>query len=242
MGLKIFVDFDGTITRQDVGDSLFFRFGGEKCRELVNKCLGGEVSAVECFRGETEAMGRFNVADLDAFIDEQEIDETFRTFVGYCGAKGFPLMVLSDGFDYYIRRILRRHELPDVPFLSNVFSLVDRGENGTARARVSFPQHNEECTCCASCKRNMMLTTCAESDVICYIGEGYSDRCPVRYADIVFAKDALQFHCQRENISYYPYRSFDDILGRLRELTARPHLRHRRRAELNRRKAFSEEA
>ena len=200
------------------------------------------MSTVECFRGEAEAMGRFNVADVDAFIDEQEIDETFRAFVGYCGANGFPLMVLSDGFDYYIRRILRRHELPDVPFLSNVLSLVDRKENGTARARVSFPQHNEECTCCASCKRNMMLTTCAESDVICYIGEGSSDRCPVRYADIVFAKDALQVHCQRENISYYPYRSFDDILRRLRELTARPHLRHRRRAELNRRRAFSEEA
>ena len=38
--------------------------------------------------------------------------------------------------------------------------------------------------------------------MIVYVGDGYSDRCPVQYADIVFAKGDLQTYCQEQNISY----------------------------------------
>ncbi len=38
--LKIFVDFDGTITEQDIGDSIFTRFGdSEKVLPVIDDLL-----------------------------------------------------------------------------------------------------------------------------------------------------------------------------------------------------------
>jgi len=107
---------------------------------------------------------------------------------------------------------------------------------------LSFPYANAECDRCACCKRNIMLTQSAENDVLVYIGEGYSDRCPAGYADVVFAKDILQTYCQAENISYHPYLSFRDIRRALEQLLLRGHLRKAYRAEVRRREAFIREA
>ena len=86
-----------------------------------------------------------------------------------------------------------------------------------------------------------MLSMSGDDDVIVYIGEGYSDRCPARYADIVFAKDDLLKFCHRENISYLEYRTFADVQLRLESVLSlkRPDIfRKRRRAELARRAVF----
>lgn len=242
MALKLFVDFDGTITRRDVGEQLFRTFGGPVCEELVGRYLSGALGAPECFRGEVAAMGRIPVAAMDALIDRQEIDGTFHGLVGFCALQHIEIWILSDGLDYYIRRILTRHGLADVPFYANAFSLYDEKDDGSARAAIAFPYRDAECTRCACCKRNIMLTRAGEDDIICYAGEGFSDQCPARYADVVFAKDALQTYCREENISYYPYTSFDDVTVRLRVLATRPHLRPRRRAAMNRNAAFMRES
>ena len=85
----------------------------------------------------------------------------------------------------------------------------------------------------------------ADDDVIVFIGEGYSDRCPARYADIVFAKDELLSYCQQENISYFEYQSFSDITKRLQKMLDNKlrngriaGVRKRRQAELARRAVF----
>jgi 2-hydroxy-3-keto-5-methylthiopentenyl-1-phosphate phosphatase len=111
-------------------------------------------------------------------------------------------------------------------------------ENGFAKPSISFPYEDAECTRCACCKRNIMLTKSSDDDVIVYIGEGYSDRCPAQYADIVFAKDELQKFCQEKNISYFLYDSFDDILVRMSELLVKKRVKKRREAEMKRREAF----
>jgi 2-hydroxy-3-keto-5-methylthiopentenyl-1-phosphate phosphatase len=152
------------------------------------------------------------------------------------------LLIVSDGLDYYIRRILGRYNCPEVPFVSNVASLVRPGGDGRVEVSVTFPHSDAGCDRCACCKRNIMLTASAEEDIIGYVGEGYSDRCPVRYADIVFAKDVLQTYCQNENISYYPYETFDDVVARLRRLLERSRLRPRPRAAVARRAAFRHES
>lgn len=242
MALRVFVDFDGTITRRDVGNALFRTFGGEACDALVGQYREEAISARECFRGEAAAMGRFRVDALNAFIDAQEIDRTFSGLVDLCAAAAIDLRIISDGLDYYIRRILAANGLAAVPFFANTLALTDVREDGTARAAISFPYADAECERCACCKRNIMLTLGSDEDVLCLIGEGYSDRCPARYADIVFAKDALQTYCQQENISYFPYASFDDVTERLRILASRPRLRPRRRAAENRRSAFGRES
>ncbi|HUI64449.1 MAG TPA: MtnX-like HAD-IB family phosphatase [Bacteroidota bacterium] len=240
--LKVFADFDGTITRADVGDAFYRTFGGPICDELVEQYRREEISAIECFRREAASMGRVKIDALNALIDTQEIDPTFGTLAAWCGAQGIPLLILSDGLDYYIGRILAREGLQNVRFVSNRVRFFEEAPDGTARIGVDFPHADAECDRCACCKRNIMLNEASESDVIAYVGEGYSDRCPARYADIVFAKDELQTYCQKENISYYPYASFAEVTDRLAALMSRPPLHLRSRAAAERRAAFIRES
>ncbi len=240
--LRLFVDFDGTITRQDVGNAFFRSCGGAACDDLVGRFRAGEISARECFTREAEAMGRVAPDALGDLVDAQEIDASFGNLVAFCAGRDVALLVVSDGLDWYIRRILARHGFPDVPFVSNTASFVRAGDDGRAEIAVGFPHSDAACDRCACCKRNIMLTTAAEGDIIAYAGEGFSDRCPVRYADIVFAKDVLQTYCQNENISYTPYASFDDIVERLTRIMDGGRLRHRARAALERRAAFRHES
>jgi 2-hydroxy-3-keto-5-methylthiopentenyl-1-phosphate phosphatase len=242
MSLRLFVDFDGTITREDVGNLFFRTFGGTACDELVRRFRAGEITARECFLGEAGAMGRVSPDALGRLIDAQEIDHSFRDLAAFCRERGVELLIVSDGLDYYIRRILLRNGCGEVPFVSNVAALVRPGPDGCVEVSVAFPHSDAACDRCACCKRNIMLTSSAEEDIIAYVGEGFSDRCPVRYADIVFAKDVLQTYCRDENISYYPYASFHDVVARLRRLLDRPRLRPRPRAALERRAAFRHES
>ena len=240
--LKLFVDFDGTITRGDVGNMFFRAFGGDACDSLVRRFRAGEISARECFLGEAESMGRVAPDALEQFVAGQEIDPSFPSLVAFCRERGVDILIVSDGLDFYIRRILAANGCAGVPFVANRASLVRPGADGCAGIELAFPHPDAVCERCACCKRNIMLNGSVDGDILAYVGEGFSDRCPVRYADIVFAKDVLQTYCQNENITYYPYISFDDVVSRRRLLLDRGRLRPRARAAAERRAAFRHES
>ena len=40
--IRVFIDFDGTVSRQDVGDAMFERFGGVSSTEAVREYRGGK--------------------------------------------------------------------------------------------------------------------------------------------------------------------------------------------------------
>jgi 2-hydroxy-3-keto-5-methylthiopentenyl-1-phosphate phosphatase len=242
MAVKIFVDFDGTITTRDVGNTLFREFGGAACDVFIADYHEEKISAQELFRREAAAAGSILPADLHALLDRQTIDPGFKDFVAFCRQRQIEFYIVSDGLDYYIDRVLRAHEIQDLSFVANALSLAPTGVDGRTSLSLDFPHGDTVCDRCACCKRNFMLTHAGDDDIIVFIGEGYSDRCPAQYADIVFAKDKLQTFCQRENISYYLYASFHDVTDRLSELLARRQLRKRRRAELKRKEAFALES
>ena len=239
--IRVFIDFDGTITRKDVGDAMFERFGGKRCTELIQQYREEKISAIECFQLECKACGEVDLIEFNAFLDRQEIDGSFADFVKFCRSRGMECVIVSDGLDYYIKRILMNNGLSDIEFFSNSLQFITKPGTKKVRLQPSFPFTDEMCDRCACCKRNHILATSADDDIIVYIGEGYSDRCPSRYADIVFAKDELLVYCQKEKIPCYEYESFDDIRRLLEKFLAgagKRGLKKRRRAELARKEVF----
>lgn len=241
MALRLFVDFDGTVARADVGNTFFRTFGGERCTELVRAYRAGEISAEECFRRELDNIGSARPAALEAFVQAQEITPGFPALVQFCRTHAIECTIVSDGLDFYIRGMLARMGLDDLPVFSNMLVWHQDGD-GCVRGSITFPHANAECERCGCCKRNIVLNGSGEEDVIAYVGDGYSDRCPVEFADIVFARDELQAYCQQNNISYYLFDSFVDVTDRLAGLLQRRTIRRRRRAEQRRREAFVAEA
>ncbi len=237
MPLKIFVDFDGTITKEDVGNAFFRKFGGDVCTSYIAEYKAEKISAKELFRKEVAAIGVLDVFRAHEFLHLQRIDEGFIRFVEFCRRHEVEFHIVSDGLDYYIKEILKHNGIEDVSFFANRLELVP-ADSDMASAAISFPFDDAECSRCACCKRNIMLNAAGEDDRIVYVGEGYSDRCPAQYADVIFAKDELQTFCQEKNISYFLYDSFDDVVSRLKLLLASKRVKPRREAEMKRRDAF----
>lgn len=241
MALKLFVGFDGTITREETGNSFFRRFGGTECDVILRDLHAKKISAQECLSRRVAQMGIIHVHELKQFLRTQALDETFKDCVAFCREHGIELHVVSEWLDYCIREIFESHRIEGVSVFANMLIVNPVDGSDVLTLSVTFPYSDAECTRCACCSRNILLTHAGDDDVIAFIGQGYSDRCPAHYADIVFAKNQLQTFCQKENISYYVYSTFGDVVERLRLILARKTLRKRRRAELRRRQAFMQE-
>ena len=235
--IQVFSDFDGTIVPHDVGNAFFRAFAGEeKARAIVDPYVTGAINARQCLTQECEAIPTMDRATLERFADGYSVDPTFVPFARFCRDNGIGLTVLSDGLDAYVARILARAGLDELPWFANRAEFVVTG--GRSVLRPAFPWRDAECEQCGNCKRNHMITRSADEDVLVYIGDGISDRCPVRYADIVFARRSLIGYCQEQNITYHTFRDFADVRARVEPLLKRKRPAHRREAVMARRDAF----
>lgn len=181
---KVFVDFDGTITKQDVGNAFFRKFGNEaESMKAVAQWKSGEISGRDLLLTEA-STAEVTESAAEKFVDGFEIDPTFRIFFDFCREEGIEMSILSDGLAFYIERILSSNGIAGVPVYSNSSHFKNGG------IAIEFP-YESECTKCANCKGYQILTQTGADDIIVYVGNGFSDRCAVQYADIVFAKDEL---------------------------------------------------
>jgi 2,3-diketo-5-methylthio-1-phosphopentane phosphatase len=150
--------------------------------------------------------------ELIDFVDRIDIDETFAGFMREVEKSGVEVSIVSDGFDFYIERIMKKHGFEYLAHYSNDL-YFDTAENMV----LHFGNQNPECVQCANCKKFVMDEKRRESDFVIYIGNGLSDRCAAEHADLVFAKDSLLNHCEKAGIDYVSYKSFDDIIKYLAE-------------------------
>jgi 2,3-diketo-5-methylthio-1-phosphopentane phosphatase len=228
---RVFVDFDGTITKVDVGDMFFRKFGNEEdSLKAVEKWKDGTLSGSDLLMREASFVKVTREEALE-FARRCEIDESFKTFLSFCNESEIDVRILSDGLDFYITEILKVNGISGIPIYSN------RATFDSIRIEIERP-YESDCTKCANCKGYQILTQTGPDDVIIYIGNGFSDRCAVQYADIIFAKDELLKYCEENNITYFPFASFDDVLAKLRKVAASGNFRKRHRAELKRREAY----
>lgn len=247
MQMKVFVDFEGTITSTDTLQEFVKRFGNGTVENAMAGLfnLGGDPeieniggSAHSWYRSILESCSPVDESDIDEFCRLQTVDPEFSDFVSFCRSNGIQLEVVADGFDLIVGSILKNNDLGDVQFSANRLHLIPKDNGDGRRMELSFPFDDEECRYCAICKRNIIVSQSAESDIIVYVGDGKTDRCPVRYADVILAKPVLQHFCQDENITYRTFSTFGDakeILSRLKDMKR---LSKRSEAEINRRALF----
>ncbi len=232
----VFTDFDGTMTHTDIGGAMFQHFGNkELCNEYFQMYRTGKISARECWQRACATVQSLTRTELINFSEQHSFDMTFSAFASYCEGKNIPIVVVSDGFDVYINHLLAQHNCNAMPRYAN--SLIFSDDNTVV---PHFPHTDAECSRCANCKRNHLLTHANDENIIVYIGNGYSDQCPVRFADIVFAKDSLVSFCEKENITYHRFGSFRDVLSKFQIIVEQTKPRKRRTAELARQDVFKQ--
>ncbi len=231
---KVFIDFDGTITRQDIGENMFLKFGdAAEANRIVQRWINEEINSVESW---IQLCGTIKYLDhelFDDFLSRIEIDEYFNPLRKFCLQNSIDMYVLSDGLDFYIDKFLSLHSIDGLKVYSNKLGFSDDG-----RMLPKFPYTDGECKRCANCKRNHIINHSADSDFTVYIGDGYSDTCPAQFADFIFAKNSLLRFCETNRISYYPFNDLGDVIKKLDELISKKKLKKRHQAVLKRKDIY----
>lgn len=234
--IKVFCDFDGTITKKDLGDEVFKVFG--RFEPWHTKLVSGEINITQYWHSIFGTLKPgISAEDIREFALGYETDAYFRQFAEFCRTNDIELSIVSDGYDSYIYPVLESIGLAGIKVFCN--KMIFRGNETPVPV---FPMASESCRClCASCKRNALLMDTPDDAVIVFIGDGYSDFCAAEHSDIVFAKKNLAAHCNKYRIPHYPFSTFFDVYKIMKDIVAKGKAKQRNQAALNRKRAIEAE-
>ena len=222
----MFIDFDGTISVEDTGIAVIDALELDEAWEIEHQWRRGEIDSMECL---TRQWGMVDLprGAIYRMIDSFELDEGFNDLAEAAIQLGAGLVVVSDGLDFYVDRMLGRlgwETCPGeevikrprrcIPRFANHGRVTDRG------VEITFPHQSPDCSQCGNCKTAHLQRLRAHFSRVIYIGDGHSDLCAARFADLVFAKDALAEDFAQ---SARPFVNFES-LAEVNEVLLAPHM------------------
>jgi 2-hydroxy-3-keto-5-methylthiopentenyl-1-phosphate phosphatase len=124
-------------------------------------------------------------------------------------------VIISDSFTHIIRYILEHNGISGIIVHAN--SLRMCGDC----LQPSFPHTGTECKRCGHCKTETLARAEFAGKRAVYIGDGLSDLCPARRADLVFAKHgcSLEHHLQQTGAHCELFNNLGDIYQFFKEHT-----------------------
>ena len=225
---SIFLDFDGTITKQDTVGTFFMQFAGKKWVEIENDWIKGKISSKECMLLQLKTIENLTEEKLYNYLDSIELQDGFMEFCKTAQDYGKKIIIISDGFDLFISRILKNYgllNLDNIEFLKRPLAKPGKilstktpknketlTEKETLKFHLSFP--NEQKACRASlgnCKCACVKSHITKNEFLIFAGDGLSDRCIARKANLLFAKNSLKKHCMENNIEFVEFEDFFQI-------------------------------
>ena len=204
-------DFDGTVSPGDVGASLVHRFavGREpEARDALERWRRGEIGHRELTELECGRMVATREQAL-AFARGFDLDPGFAPFARAAVARGDVVMVVSEGFGFYIADALERAGLADIPWAAN------HARFEGAALKPEFPHADPSCPRCGNCKGRHVRRHRAIGDRVVFVGDGLSDRCGAAAADQVFARDSLLAWCRETGLAAQPFEGFAALAGKV---------------------------
>jgi 2-hydroxy-3-keto-5-methylthiopentenyl-1-phosphate phosphatase len=148
---------------------------------------------------------------LEALRGKGKVRAGFHELVNYCLGKGFRLVIVSNGLDFYIRAVLENLGLGEVEAYAAQASFHPEGMKvqyvgpDGKRLNDNFKE--------AYIKSFLKL-----GYRVVYIGNGDSDIAPAKYARQVFATGDLLTHCRKNNLKCKPFETFREVVGELHSM------------------------
>lgn len=220
----IYLDFDGTITKADSVNKFFNTFCPDDWLEIEEDWIDGKITSKECMKLELSLIKTLTEKKLDDFISSVELQDGFIEFCTFLKEAGKKIVILSDGFDLFISKTLKNNNLSYIKFFAN--KLILKEENGFLSLSLEFPNENKNCTPgLGMCKCSKISDDITKGKKIIFAGDGLSDRCIAKKANLVFAKNRLRDHCLEAGLDFVEFENFFDIKACLEDCLKRSHLR-----------------
>jgi 2-hydroxy-3-keto-5-methylthiopentenyl-1-phosphate phosphatase len=208
-GRTLVVDFDGTVTKTDLLDTIASTFGDPIVYQEVDDGLDeGHMSLREVITREFRPVTKPLSEVVDWELENVELRPGFDRLVQLADERGWRLVIVSSGFHELIEPILEREGL-DVELHAN---RVDPRPDGW----IVDWRYDESCESCGeSCKRSIAQRF-ADGGELVYIGDGYSDRCAAEASDAVFATRGLARYLEERGVPFEPFDDFHQVVAKLR--------------------------
>ncbi|MBI4200129.1 MAG: MtnX-like HAD-IB family phosphatase [Chloroflexi bacterium] len=216
MNLAILCDFDDTVAVENVAHLLLGRFGDSQWQSLLQQFRDGTIRPKDyferCFLGV-----RASRASMQAYVREHaHLRPGFRELARYCQGQEIELAIVTHGLDFYVEALLEREGLGWLP----AFTVGSRFTSNGIES--DFRYTRDDCQEWGNCKCSVVDRYRTQGRRVFYVGDGLSDLCPARRADLVFARSRLLELCQQEGIPHREFQDFNDVLTELQQpLSAR---------------------
>lgn len=200
------IDFDGTLSVGDTVDAMLERFADDRWKDLEDEWLKGNITAIECMKQQLDLV-EVDQVTLENFFRGIQLDASFIPFHKYI-SQFAKVAIVSDGLDHAIDVATHNAAIPAMPIYANKLTFKPNGVS------ISYPYRNPDCKAgngVCKCQIADQLSSDVGGPVV-LIGDGKSDYCLAKHADIVFAKGKLITHCEQENIPFRRFQTFAEVL------------------------------
>ena len=214
MKIAVQLDFDGTITEEDVSFLLLDTYVGSEWRDMLTEYMEGRIP-VGTFNKRVFGMmkaDRQTMLDLVFNSDRVKVRPGFRELLDYCSRRGFKVIIVSNGLDFYIEAILEDMGISGI----DVYAAQSRFNSDGMTVKYVGPDGYEME---AGFKEAYTGLLEKKGYSIVYVGNGISDIFSSRRAVKVFATGDLLERCREEKLECTPFNDFYDVASGLETLS-----------------------
>ena len=219
--LLALLDYDGTMTTHECNEVALQPFVGDPWWELEEESYNDRMSHAEVFDRQIALITAPRAELIRRLVEVAEPMPGLHDFFIALQARGGEAAIVSAGIREAIEAFWRRLDLPPTELFAS--ELVGAGPDGGPPYHLEFSDALGDCPRCGprSCKAAILHRLRRPGDVVLVFGDGPSDLCPAREADLVFARGHLAERCEQEGLEWRPLTDFAAVLGEVDAWLAR---------------------
>lgn len=202
-------DFDGTISNKDFYWVVIEKYYPEG-EELFKKWKAGRMKDIDFLSTIFSSVDQEEEDIIDDILNIP-IDEHVPAFIKKVQNNGADVYVLSAGTDYYIYHVLKKYGVENVTVLSN----EGYYENKNIHMNID-PEHRHYSERYGIDKSKVIQELKENYNTVHFVGDSEPDSHPAVYADLTFAKDALQVILAEKDVPFVPVESFKEVEEKLK--------------------------
>lgn len=211
--IAVQIDFDGTVTIEDVSFLLLDAYAGCDWRKHLDAYSSGAIT-VGAFNKKVFSLvkaGRKTMTDFVLTSPRVKIRPGFKELVEYCKNRGFKTVIVSNGLKFYIEELLKVFGIKGL----EIHASETKFSKGGMKVVYIGPDGKEVD---AGFKEAYARNLRKQGYDIIYIGDGTSDFFPARLARVVFAREELLKTCAKENLKHYAFKDFFEVIEILKRM------------------------